>query len=129
MRPDGLWHPRLVAVLTAMGHGDEIVVADAGLPVPDKVECIDLVWSRAEPRMLSVLRAVLAELVVEAAWLATQTAEPDLVTGLDDVLKGLPVHRLDHEDLKERLDGARAVVRTGETTPFANVILTAGVPF
>lgn len=112
-----------------MGHGDEIVVADAGLPVPDKVECIDLVWSRAEPRMLSVLRAVLAELVVEAAWLATQTAEPDLVTGLDDVLKGLPVHRLDHEDLKERLDGARAVVRTGETTPFANVILTAGVPF
>lgn len=129
MRRDGLWHPRLMAVVTAMGHTDELVVADAGLPVPGGVECIDLLWSRGQPPMLPVLRAVLAELVVEAAWLSTQTKEPKLVADLGDALAGLPVHRLDHQHLKERLAGARVIVRTGESTPYANVILTAGVPF
>lgn len=129
MRKDGLWHPRLVEVITAMGHTDLLVIADAGLPAPRGVEVIDLVWARGEPRMLPVLRAVLAELVVEEAVVATQARDPDLLAGLERELAGIGVVRVDHERLKNLCASARVIVRTGEDTPYANVILRAGVPF
>lgn len=129
MRRDGLWHPRLAALVPAMGHTDSMVIADAGLPVPRGVETVDLVWARREPRFLPVLRAVLAELVVESAVLAEEAHDPELLSGLSDALSGIPVLRVSHEELKARTARAVAVVRTGEDTPYANVILHGGVCF
>lgn len=128
MRNGGIWHPRLIEVIASMGHTDTLVLADAGLPVPAGVECIDLLWSRGEPSLAPVLQAVLADLEVEAATIASQLDGPmlDSVTGL---LGATPVERVDHADLKRAVTTSRAVVRTGETTPFANVILRAGVVF
>ena len=128
MRADGLWHPRLLSVIAAAGHGDLVVVADPGLPVPVGVEVVDLVWRRGEPRLLPVLDAVLGELVVERAEVAVELRDPELRQGLVDLL-GEPLATVSHDDL-ERLTGtARVVVRTGEVTPYANVVLHAGVPF
>jgi D-ribose pyranase len=129
MRRSGLWHPRLMQLIAAMGHTETIVIADAGLPVPPGVEAIDLVWSRGEPRMLPVLRAVLTELVVEQAVIANEARDPLLLAGIERELEGVDVRRVDHEELKRRCGAARAVVRTGEDTPYANVLLRAGVPF
>ncbi|MFI6519476.1 D-ribose pyranase [Spirillospora sp. NPDC050679] len=129
MRADGLWHPRLLQVLAAAGHTDLIVVADPGLPVPPGVETVDLVWRRGEPPFLPVLAAVLEELVAEAATIAEEAADPGLLTGLAQVLGPLVPDRVPHERLKQMTARARVVVRTGETTPYANVVLRAGVPF
>ncbi|TDD73532.1 D-ribose pyranase [Actinomadura rubrisoli] len=129
MRPGGLWHPRLLEILTAAGHTDLVVVADPGLPVPRGVETVDLVWRRGEPGLLPVLRAVLDEFVVEAAVIAEEAADPGLLAGLDRALAAAPVSRVPHERLKRMVAQARAVVRTGEATPYANVVLRAGVPF
>ncbi len=128
MRNGGIWHPRLIEVIASMGHTDTLAVADAGLPVPAGVECIDLVWTRGEPALIPVLRAVLADLGVEAATVADQLRGRmwDAVTAL---LGGLPIQRIDHDELKRAVGTVRAVVRTGETTPYANVILRAGVVF
>jgi D-ribose pyranase len=115
-------------VIAAAGHGDLVVVADPGLPVPVGVEVVDLVWRRGEPRLLPVLDAVLGELVVERAEVAVELRDPELRQGLVDLL-GEPLATVSHDDL-ERLTGtARVVVRTGEVTPYANVVLHAGVPF
>ncbi|BFV60780.1 D-ribose pyranase [Kitasatospora sp. CMC57] len=133
MRTDGLWHPRLLQLISSLGHGDLLVVADPGLPVPPGVESIDLVWRRGDPPFLQVLEAVLDELVVEHADLAEELTDPALLAGLDSRFEqhGLTdqVGRLPHERLKELTRSARAVVRTGEATPYANVVLRAGVPF
>ncbi|MFI0480082.1 D-ribose pyranase [Actinomadura sp. 9N215] len=129
MRPDGLWHPRLLEIVAAAGHGDLIVVADPGLPVPPGVEAVDLVWRSGEPRFLPVLRTVLAELVTEAATVAEEAADPELRRGLDAALAATPTARVPHARLKQLTSQARAVVRTGEATPYANVVLRAGVPF
>ncbi|MEV0151839.1 MULTISPECIES: D-ribose pyranase [unclassified Nonomuraea] len=123
MRHDGLWHPRLLHILSAAGHTDLIVVADPGLPVPPGVETVDLVWRRGEPAFLPVLEAVLGELVVETAYVAEESPRGFL----DGVLT--TTQRIPHTRLKELTGRARAVVRTGETTPYANVVLQAGVPF
>ena len=129
MRRHGLWHPGLLAHLAGIGHGQVVVVADPGLPVPRTVPVVDLVWAADEPRFLPVLAAVLGELVVEAATVADELADQLVVDGLTKHLDGVTLDRIPHELLKQRAAEASVVVRTGETTPYANVLLTAGVPF
>ncbi|GAB2514876.1 D-ribose pyranase [Nocardia heshunensis] len=129
MRPDGIWHPRLMAILTGLGHTDAIVIADAGLPVPPGVEHIDLLWRRGEPGFLPVLEAVLAEATFEKAVYASEIAEPETLSGMTAALVGLTVETVPHEEFKKRTAAARVIVRTGEATPYANLLLYAGVPF
>lgn len=128
MRSTGIWHPRLIEVIASMGHTDTLVVADAGLPVPSGVECIDLLWSRGEPGLVPVLSSVLSDLGVESATIAAQLDGP-MLDAMHRALDGLPITRVDHPELKRAVSDARAVIRTGETTPYANVILRAGVVF
>lgn len=132
MRRDGLLHPQLLAVVAGMGHGQTLCIADAGLPVPDHVPVISLAWAPGRPAFLDVVEVVLGDLVVEAA---TVARELDLSSGLGKALVevlapvGGAVPAVPHDDLKRRVGDCTAVVRTGEFTPYANVVLTAGVPF
>ncbi|MDA8146499.1 MAG: D-ribose pyranase [Thermaerobacter sp.] len=134
MRRTGLLHAELLAVVGGMGHGDFLVIADAGLPVPSGVRRIDLAVREGMPPFMAVVETVLGELVVESAVLATQTEEqrPELAEALRAALRDVGVSAvscLPHDEFKLRCAGARAVVRTGECTPYANVLLVAGVPF
>jgi len=129
MRIDGIWHPRLAQLVTAIGHGELIVVADAGLPVPPGVEPIDLLWRRGEPPLLPVVEALLAECVVEAATVAHELVDVELSAGLTHLLGRIPTWTVSHEHLKHLTASARAIVRTGEAVPYANVVLRAGVGF
>lgn len=129
MRQDGLWHPRLCALVAAMGHADTLVVADAGLPVPAGVESIDLVWTRGEPRLMPVLNCLLAELVVEQATIANETTRTELTGRMRGAVGESNIVYVTHDELKAQSASARAIVRTGEDTPYVNVILRAGVPF
>lgn len=131
MRTEGIWHPRLLQLITALGHGDLLVVADPGLPVPPGVESLDLVWRRGDPPFLPVLAAVLDELTTEHLTVAAEATAPALVQGIDQLARrhGLTVEQVPHEQLKQLTRSARIVVRTGEATPYANAVLRAGVPF
>lgn len=129
MRRSGLWHPRLAAVIVGMAHGDLLVVADPGLPVPDGVEAIDLVFARGEPGFMAVLRPVLADFVVEEATLAVELSDTKLIEDVTEELRDTPLTWTTHEQLKAAAANATAVVHTGEDTPYANILLRAGVPF
>jgi D-ribose pyranase len=128
MREAGLWHAELVGLIVSLRHHDTLVIADAGLPVPAHVPTVDLGWARGEPRLLPVLGAVAGELVIEAATVATE-ADERFVADTRAGLGGVPIDRVTHEEFKARCAGARAIVRTGEDLPYANVLLHAGVPF
>jgi D-ribose pyranase len=127
----GIIHPRLAAVVAAMGHSDLLGIADAGLPVPLQVERIDLGFAPGKPGFLDVVRAILEELRVEAYVLAEESREgcPDYVRTLQESLPEAEAVWVDHEELKRLSAHARAVVRTGEFTPYANVLLRSGVDF
>ena len=132
MKRTGILNVRLAGVVAGMGHTDRLVVADAGLPVPPGVPCIDLAVCCGLPGFLDVLRSVAAELKVEAITIAgeTRTARTDgLAAEVAALFPGVPVDEVPHEDFKARTANARAVVRTGECSPYANVILHAGVAF
>lgn len=131
MKDAGILHPQLARVVAAMGHGDLLAIGDAGLPVPLHVERVDLAVAPRVPAFLDVLDAVLGELRVEAYLLAPETrGQPELADAIVDRLSRVAPTWLDsHEELKDHLGGCRAVVRTGEFTPYANVLLRSGVDF
>jgi D-ribose pyranase len=127
----GILNGQLSRIISETGHTDRIVVSDAGLPIPLGVERVDLALRPGKPTFLDVLDAVLGELAVEAVTLAVEIrdASPEL---LDQILSRFPeitAQFVTHVELKARTTTARAVLRSGEFTSFANVILTAGVVY
>jgi D-ribose pyranase len=119
-------------VLARMGHTDSLVIADCGLPVPEGVECIDLSIAVGDPGFLHVLASVLADFKAERAVFATEAKEHNTaVVAWASYLSGeqVQVDFVTHETLKNLTRGARAVIRTGEATPYANVLLYSGVVF
>ncbi len=131
MKKIGILNQPLSTAIAGLGHMDTLVVADAGLPIPEGPTRIDLAVSAGVPAFLDVLRAVLSEMEVQGAIIASEMAErsPEMQAALLDVLGDVPIEAVPHEEFKARTAAARAVVRTGEFTPYANVILIAGVVF
>lgn len=132
MKRNGLLHAELNRVIAAMGHTDTLVIGDVGLPVPPGVPCIDLAVLPGAPSFATVFEAVYAELAVEGATVASEirSRNPALVALAGKLESdGVAVRELPHEDFKRLCAKAVAVVRTGETSPYANVILHAGVTF
>lgn len=131
MKKSGILNHHLAGVIAGIGHTDRLVVADAGLPVPPGVPCVDLAVVCGVPPLLDVLRAVAAELAVEGVTVADELLARDeaLPAALRRLFPGATVDQVAHEEFKRLTARARAVVRTGECTPYNNVMLTAGVIF
>lgn len=134
MKKTPLLNIALSRVIAGLGHGDIVVIGDAGLPVPPGVELIDLALTPGIPDFASVLRVVLSEMQVERHVLAEeiiQAAPPALVEV--ERLRGEgvigPCELLTHAEFKVLCRQARAVVRTGECKPYSNIALVAGVTF
>ncbi|CAM4127616.1 D-ribose pyranase [Paracidovorax anthurii] len=130
MKRTALLHAELSHAIATLGHGDMLVIGDAGLPIPPGPQRIDLAVTPGLPAVADVLRAVLSEMQVERALVATEAVER-AGGALPAWAAALPVapQALSHEEFKRLTREARAVVRTGECTPYANVILCAGVTF
>jgi D-ribose pyranase len=131
MKKTPLLHAELSALIARMGHGDLLVIGDAGLPIPEGPQRIDLALTANVPRFMEVVQAVLSELCVESAVIARELPErnPEVEGALRAALGATPVAAVAHEDFKALTGAARAMVRTGEFSPYANVILRAGVVF
>ena len=131
MKRSGILHGRLNQIIAEMGHGDLLCVGDAGLPVPPGVERIDLAVTKGVPGFLVVLETIVEDLAVEAYILAHETKDvsPAVAQEIARLLPEADVIMTDHEGLKQDSRRCVAVVRTGEATPYANVILRAGVTF
>lgn len=132
MKKAKLLNAALSHLVAQLGHNDMVVVGDAGLPVPPGVPCIDLAVMRGLPSIAQVLEALESEMQVERMVLATESLDANngqMPTWLPAVWRDLPTDKVSHEVFKQRNAQARAVIRTGECTPYANVMLVAGVAF
>jgi D-ribose pyranase len=114
-------------MLASLGHTDELLICDAGFPIPAHVPRIDLAYRPGAAPFLDVLGAVVSSLHVEGATIASEVTD-DLGRAIDRAV-GLPVLRVPHASVKDRAQRCRGAVRTGEYTAFANVVLTVGVAF
>lgn len=131
MKKTGILNAELMRVIATMGHTDRLVIADSGLPIPPAVPRIDLALVAGVPSVVQTLQAVLGELQVESATVADEMRQrsPAVYQAVRHLLGALPVQQVSHEQFKTMLLQVRAVVRTGEQTPYANIMLHSGVTF
>lgn len=121
----------IIEVISKMGHTDEIVIADAGLPIPDGVKRIDLALKPGYPDFMTVLKALLEVYACESYVLASEIKEknPEMEKQIMEALGNSQEEYMSHQAFKDATVNAKAVIRTGECTPYANVILRSGVIF
>ena len=131
MKLGGVLNHQLSMVIAEMGHTDGLTVADAGLPVPLGVDRIDLAVSPGVPSFAQVLEAIASELRVEEIVVAREAfdANPAAMQALESNFPGVAVKAVPHTEFKALTRETRAVVRTGECSPYANAILRSGVIF
>ena len=129
MKKQGILNRELAGIFAKLGHTDQIVIADCGLPIPDGVTCIDLAYKLGEPSFLSILDVVLDDLKVEKVIIAQeiQTANTAVEAAIKNKLD--VIDYVTHEQFKQLTKEAKVIIRTGETTPYANIILQSGVIF
>lgn len=131
MLTHGILNAQLAGALARLRHKDCFVVSDCGLPVPDGVEVIDLAVQFGVPRFEQILDALVPELILEEGTMANEakgTIAEQWVTDRFDV----PLTYVPHDGsdgFKSLVKNASFVIRTGETTSYANVMFRCGVPF
>lgn len=133
MKRHGILNSDISRVLSYMGHTDRIAIGDCGLPIPGEVERIDLALTFGVPGFVETLKVVAADMKVEKILLAEEikTENPKVLEEIQELFKeqDIEVEFITHVQLKECTRECKAVIRTGETTPYANIILQAGCIF
>lgn len=131
MKKTGILNSAISKVISELGHTDKIVICDSGLPIPSNVKRIDLALKQGVPSFLETVETVLTEMQVEKAYIASEmeTVSLQVKGNLQSLLEGTELQSISHEEFKNLTKDAKAIIRTGEFTPYANVILQAGVVF
>lgn len=131
MKKRGILNSQLASYIAGLGHRDMFLIGDAGMPVPRGIPIIDLAVTGGVPTFKQVLDAVLEEAEVEFYYLAEEILEknPPLHQYISEKLKAVDCEMMPHVALKGVTKEVKFAIRTGEFTPYPNIVLTAGVAF
>ena len=139
MKKGTVLNAEISSVISRLGHTDTLVICDAGLPIPQDTQRVDMALTQGVPSFMQVLEVVSAEMQVESAILAAEIEmhNPQLHAAVLKQLEQLQqrqgntieVHYTTHETFKQKTADSQAVIRSGECSPYANIILCAGVTF
>ena len=130
--------PELLATLSMMGHGDEIILADAHFPGDsfnenvlraDGLKIADLL---AAILPLFELDAYVPDPLVMMAAVEGDTLDPQVESTYRNAIdqhapKAPAIARIDRFAFYDRAEGAFAIVMTGETAKYGNILLKKGV--
>lgn len=135
MKRNGILNSDISRVLSGLGHTDRICICDCGLPVPAGVERIDLSLKFGVPSFLEVLAEVAKDMKVEQIILAEELSDQgsELPERIDAIFNasetGFKKEYVSHQQFKEMTKDCKAIIRTGDTTAYANIILQSGCIF
>ena len=133
MKKAGILNSDISRVLSYLGHTDRICIGDCGLPIPDCTERIDLALCFGEPTFMKTLSVVVNDMKVEKIVLAEEikTRNETVLSQIEKLFEGqgVEVEFVPHAQFKALTNDCKAVIRTGEITPYANIILQSGCIF
>lgn len=129
MRETGFLNREISDVLSIMGHQDELIVCDAGFPIPLGVRTADISLAKDKPTVLELLEELIKHFSVEKLILAEETknVSPTKFKNIVELFpKDIPVETMPHTQFKQRSTKVKAVIRTGDFTAYSNVLLISG---
>ncbi len=126
MLKTGILNPQLASLLARVRHTNTLVIADRGFPFWPGMETVDLSIVDNLPSVLQVLAAIRPNYVIGKAWMAQEflkvNAKP-VQKRFITALRGASLKFEPHVDFKKRVPHAIGLIRTGDATPYANMIL------
>lgn len=129
MKEIGIVNRELARVLSEQGHGDWLMVVDAGFAIPKEADVVDISLSENCPMLIDTLTELKKFFSVEKLIFADATMDvsPTLYDNITQLFgEEVPVEIVSHPRLKEMSANVKAVIRTGDFTAYANVILVSG---
>ncbi|MEA1974299.1 MAG: D-ribose pyranase [Bacillota bacterium] len=139
MKKGKLLNSRVSSIVSKLGHTDTITVCDCGLPIDANVERIDLALTHGIPGFIETLEVICSEQFVEEVTIAEEFEDKNIIvfrkfiqviSKLEKEQKNkIKINIISHNEFKEETKKSKAIIRTGEITPYSNVILHSGVVF
>ena len=128
MKKIGIMNFPISAAIASLGHNDTLTIVNAGFPIPPTTERIDITLKPGVPAFLQTLEVILNELFIERAIVAEEmkSCSPHIYKGIQKLLGDAPIDMIKNIEFKKNTQTTRAVIRTAEFTPYANIILVAG---
>ncbi|HTX22159.1 MAG TPA: RbsD/FucU domain-containing protein [Candidatus Aquilonibacter sp.] len=125
----GILNPRLLSLLAHVRHTNALVIADRGFPFWPMIETVDVSLVDGVPTVLQALAAVRANGSYNQAYMAREFQKNNSAATRAAFAKGLagiPTKFEPHVAFKKRVPHAIGLIRTGDTTQYANMILISG---
>ena len=125
----GILNPQILSLLARVRHTNALVIADRGFPFWPQIETIDISLVDDIPRVLDVVRAIRSNFAVARVFMAEEFLAAngnDVRLEFEQALSGIPLIFEPHVEFKKRVPQAIGLVRTGDTTQYANLIVESG---
>ena len=122
----GVLNPDINCLLSRVRHTNTLVISDRGFPFWPEIETVDISLVDGIPTVLQVLQAIRPNFVIGAAWMAEEFTRNNTAAtqaAFTKALEGIPLTYEPHVDFKKRVPQAIGLIRTGDTTQYANMIL------
>jgi D-ribose pyranase len=122
-------NPHLLSLIARIRHTNALILADRGFPFWPEIETVDISLVDDVPTVLQVIAAVRAQFHAAAAVMASEFLEQNPAetrARFAAALEGIPTEHEPHVELKKRVPKAIGLIRTGDTTQYANTILISG---
>src|SRR4051812_48552409 len=119
-------NPQLLSLLARVRHTNTLVIADRGFPFWPQIETVDISLIDDVPTVDQVLEALLPVFVVGQVFAAAEFGQhnsPEKVSALRKRLGNIPLQFEPHIEFKRRVPHTIGLIRTGDSTPYANLIL------
>lgn len=122
----GLLNPQINSLISRVRHTNTLVIADRGFPFWPMIETVDISLVDDVPTVLQVMAALRPNFVIGKVWMADEFLghnDANTRAAFARSLEGIELLHEPHPDLKRRVPQAIGLIRTGDTTPYANMIL------
>jgi D-ribose pyranase len=126
MLKTGILNPQLLSLLARVRHTNTVVISDRGFPFWPQIETVDISLCDNIPSVLDVLRALRPNFNIGKAWMAQEflrVNDKKVQAAFAEAFKGIEVTHEPHVEFKKRVPHAIGLIRTGDTIPYANMIL------
>lgn len=134
MKKTRVLNSHISKAIATIGHFDLLTINDAGMPIPNDDRRMDLAITKELPRFIDVLEVVLSEMEIQKVYLAEEikSNNPTQLQQIKNLLdENVEIAYIPHSEMKRYLSHPlnKGNIRTGEVTPFSNIILESNVTF
>ena len=132
MKKTAVLNSHISSAISTLGHYELLTINDAGMPIPNDDRRVELAVTKSLPRFIDVLETVLTEMEIQKVYLAEEITNAQQLKAIKKLINDdVEIKFIAHSEMKEMLKSPlnKGNIRTGEITPFSNIILESNVTF